>query len=133
MIQLIKFKSINLHFYSISSKTNKIRMLYDGEAQSNFTITSPGWYPDFYLIIYRVGGTWSTMIIGDGATYNISYTDSTTTYNTTNYQVYISITRNKNTNTDQYVVRFSDWLGSRPSGTFTGKFHYLAKVYGIRC
>ena len=116
-----------------NSKTNKIRMLYDGEAQSDFTITSPGWYPDFYLIIYRVGGTWSTMIIGDGATYNISYTDSTTTYNTTNYQVYISITRNKGTNTDQYVVKFSDWLGSRPSGTFNGKFHYLAKVYGIRC
>lgn len=108
-------------------------MLYDGETQSNFTITSPGWYPDFYLIFYRVGGVWSSMIIGDGATYNISYTDSTTTYNTTNYQVFISITRNKNTDTDQYVVKFSDLLGSRQSGTFSGKFHYLYKVYGIRC
>ena len=105
-------------------------MLYEGDIQSNFTITSPGWYPDFYLIFYRIAGTYSSMIIGDGATYNISYTDSSTDYNTTNYQVYISITRNNNT--DQYVVKFSDWLGSRPSGTFSGKFHYLYKVFGIR-
>lgn len=117
----------------MNSNTNKIRLLHEGETQSDFTITSPGWYPDFYLIFYRVGPIYSSMIIGDGATYNISYTDSTTSYNTTNYQVFISITRNKDTNTDQYVVKFSNWLGSRPQGTFTDKFHYLYKVYGIRC